>query len=66
MILVPKNFGTKFKLERVNVTGSRYIIHFFCLALEARFYNEVVKCLLVDPETLVQFSAMTSCNSFAL
>ena len=28
---------------------SRYIIHFYCLAIEAGFYSKVVECLPVDP-----------------
>ena len=32
------------------VTGSMYIIHFYCLAIVASFYSGVVECLPVDPE----------------
>ena len=39
------------------MTGSRYIIHFYCLAVEASFYSDVVECLPVDPETWVRFPA---------
>ena len=53
MIHVPRNSGTYFKLEGVYVTGSRYIIHFYCLAVEAGFYSDVVECLPVDPATRV-------------
>ena len=37
----------------MNVTGSRYIyiIHFYCLAVEAGFYSDVVECLPVNPAT---------------
>ena len=55
-----KKFGTNFKLEGVNVTGSRYNIrHFYCLAVEAGFYSDVVECLPVDPATCVRFPAGT-------
>ena len=37
-----------FKLERVNATRSRYIIHFYCLSVEAGFYRDMVECLPVD------------------
>ena len=58
MIPVPRNSGTNFKLEGVNVTGSRYnITHFYCLAVEAGFYCDVVECLPVDPATWVRFPA---------
>ena len=58
MILVSRNSRTNFKLEGVNVTGSRYnIIHFYCLAVEAGFYSDVVECLPVNPATWVRFPA---------
>ena len=58
MIPVPRNSGTNLKLEGgVYVTGSRYIIHFYCLAVEAGFYSDVVECLPVDPAFWVRFPA---------
>ena len=57
MIPLPRNSGSYFKLEGVYVTGSRYIIHFYCLAVEAGFYRDVVECLPVDPATWVRFAA---------
>ena len=40
------------KASQVNpylyVTGSRYIIHFYCLEVEACIYSDVVECLPVD------------------
>ena len=39
------------------VTGSRYIIHFYCLTVEAGFYSNVVECLPVDQATWVPFPA---------
>ena len=65
MIPVPRNLGTNFKLEGVYVTGSRYIIHFYCLAVEAGFYSDVVTCLHVDPATWVRFPAGAGKNIFA-
>ena len=58
MIPVPRNSGTNFKLEGVNVTGSRYnMTHFYCLAVEASFYTDVVECLPLDPAAQVRFPA---------
>ena len=57
MIPVPRNSGTNFKLEGVYVTGYRYMIHFYCLAVEAGFYSDVVECLPVDPASWVRFPA---------
>ena len=37
--------------------GDRYITHFYCLAVEAGFYSDVVECLPVDPATWVRFPA---------
>ena len=34
-----------------------YITHFYCLAVEAGFYSDVVECLRVDPATWVRFPA---------
>ena len=60
VIPVPRTSGTNFKLDRVNVTvGSRYIIHFYCLAVEAGFYSDVVECCPVAPATWVRFPAGT-------
>ena len=52
MIPRPKNLVMNFKLEVVSVTCPRYMIHFFCLALEAGFSSYVVECLSVDPATI--------------
>ena len=61
MIHVPRNSRTNFKLKGVIVTGSRYIyiyiIHFYCLAVEAGFYSVMVECLPVYPATWVRFPA---------
>ena len=37
--------------------GARFIIHFYCLAIEAGFYSDVVECLSVDPATWVRIPA---------
>ena len=34
-------------------------IHFYCFAVEAGFYSDVVECLPVDPVTWVRFLAGT-------
>ena len=33
----------------------RYRTHFYYLAVESRFYNDVIECLLVDPAAQVRF-----------
>ena len=39
-----------------NVVGiDRYITHFYCLAVEAGFYSDVVECLPLDPAAQVRF-----------
>ena len=37
--------------------GLVYIIHFYCLTVEAGFYSDVVECLPVDPASWVRFPA---------
>ena len=34
-----------------------YITHFYCLAVEAGFYSDMVECLPVDPATWVRLAA---------
>ena len=36
-------------------TGTMYITHFYCLAVEAGFYSDVVECLPLDPAVQVRF-----------
>ena len=60
VIPVPRNSGTNFKLEGVNLTGYMYIIHFYCLAVEAGFYRDVVESLPVDPATWVSIHSWSS------
>ena len=33
----------------------RYITHFYCLAVEAGYYSEMVECLPLDPTAQVRF-----------
>ena len=33
----------------------RYITHFYCLAVEAGFYSDVVECFPLDPAAQVRF-----------
>ena len=49
----------EFQIGGVYVTGYRYMIHFYCLVVEAGFYSNVVECLPVDPATWVRFPAGT-------
>ena len=49
------HFGNQ--ASEVCVTGYRYMIHFYCLAVEAGFYSDVVECLPVNPATWVRFPA---------
>ena len=35
--------------------GARYRTHFYCLAVEAGFYSDVVECLPLDPAAQVRF-----------
>ena len=52
-----KKFRDEFQIGGVYVTGSRYIIHFYCLAVEAGFYSDLVECLPVDPASWVRIPA---------
>ena len=51
----PRNSGTNFKLEGENVTGYRYMIHLYCLAVQAGFYSDVVECWPVTQAARVRF-----------
>ena len=35
--------------------GARYMTYFYCLAVEAGFYSDVVECLPLDPAAQVRF-----------
>ena len=48
--VVPSRFG------RGIYSRDRYITHFYCLAIEAGFYSNVVECLPLDPAAQVRFS----------
>ena len=54
-----RKFRDEFQIGGVYVTGYRYMIHFYCLVVEAGFYSDVVECLPVDPATWVRFPAGT-------
>ena len=51
------NFGDEVQFGGGECHGARYITHFYCLAVEAGFYSDVVECLPVDPASWVRFSA---------
>ena len=52
-----KKLRDEFQIEGGEYHGARYITHFYCLAIEAGFYSDVVECLPVDPATWVRFPA---------
>ena len=51
------NFGDDFQFGGIECHGARYIELFYCLAVEASFYNDVVECLPLDPATWVRYPA---------
>ena len=51
------NFGDEVQFGGGECHGARYITHFYCLAVEAGFYSDVVECLPVHPATWVRFPA---------
>ena len=51
------NFGDEVQFGGGECHGARYINHFYCLAVEAGFYSDVVECVPVDPATWVRFPA---------
>ena len=38
----------------LSVTGYRYMIHLYCLAVQAGFYSDVVECRTLSPEDQVR------------
>ena len=42
-------------LEQTTCSRDRYITHFYCLAVEAGFYSDMVECLPLDPAAQVRF-----------
>ena len=56
----PRNSGT-FKLEGENVTGYRYMIHLYCLAVQAGFYSDVVECRTLSPADWVRSPVGEKC-----
>ena len=53
--MVPSRFGDESNLSREICSRDRYITHFYCLAVEAGFYSDVVECLPVDPTAQFRF-----------
>ena len=53
------NFGEEVQFGGGECHGARYITHFYCLAIEAGFYSDVVECLPVDLASWVRFPAGT-------
>ena len=47
--------GTNQFKSREICSRYRYITHFYCLAVEAGFYSDVVECLPLDPAAQVRF-----------
>ena len=43
------------KKKMYNCSRDRYITHFYCLAVEAGFYSDVVECLPLDLAAQVRF-----------
>ena len=57
----PRNSGTNFNLEGENVTGYRYMIHLYCLAVQAGFYSDVVECRTLSPADRVRSPVGEKC-----
>ena len=53
--VVPSRFGDESIYSREICSRDRYITHFYCLAMEAGFYSDVVECLPLDPAAQVRF-----------
>ena len=53
--MVPTRFWDESILSREICSRNRYITHFYCLAVDAGFYSDVVECLPLDPATQVRF-----------
>ena len=51
------NFGDEVQFGGGECHGARYKIHFYCLAVEASFYSDVVECLPVESATWVRLQA---------
>ena len=49
------NLQSKDFLTNYSCSRDRYITHFYCLAVEAGFYSDVVECLPLDPAAQVRF-----------
>ena len=55
--LVWSRLGDESIKSREICSRSRYITNFYCLAVEAGFYSDVVECLPLDPAAQVRFPA---------
>ena len=53
--MVLTRFGDESIKSRETCSRDRYITHFYCLAVEAGFYSDVVGCLPLDPAAQVRF-----------
>ena len=52
--MVPSRFGDESIQSREICSGDRYKIHFYCLAVEAGFYSDVIECLPLGPAAQVR------------
>ena len=50
-----------FILTCTNVTGYRYILHLYCLAVQAGFYSDVVECRTLSPADRVRSPVVEKC-----
>ena len=57
----PRNSGTNFNLAGENVTGYRYMIHLYCLAVQAGFYSDAVECRTLSPADRVRSPVREKC-----
>ena len=53
--VVPTRFGDESIQSRKIRSRDRHITHFYCLAVEAGFYSDVVEFLPLDPAAQVRF-----------
>ena len=54
-ILPPKNENFQIKNSDIfHVTGYRYMIHLYCLAVQADFYSDVIECRTLSPADRVR------------
>ena len=53
--VVPSRFRDESIKSREICSRYMYITHFYCLAVEAGFYSDVVECLPLDPAAQIRF-----------